>query len=137
MKEVSFKYHPIPGGSDRLSISSNLQNRNIIALKIKRDSHKLVKSAQFVGIVQDFHVFRELFDFSAETEYELNISNQMRKASKTYDTADIENITNIFAKNNDAEHKIDMNSFCIPPFKFSQISLPLSSRDFRSSLKVL
>ena len=109
----------------------------MILLRIKKSSDKLVKSTECLGLVKNVHVFRDLFDFSTESQSELKLFDEINSASKTYDSSSLDNIVDMLSKNNSEEfEKMDTNSFCIPPFKFSQINLPLSHRDFRSALKV-
>jgi hypothetical protein len=118
-------------GSARLAITSNTQKRNLIILKVKRDSRGDNKSADFVGISRHCHVFRELFDFTAESEFENRLQQNFKAASESFNEEQIYSISKSIKNSN-----INWDNFCIPPYKFSHINLPLSSRDIRQNLKV-
>lgn len=109
---------------------SNTQKRNFIIIKLKKDSNGTVQTGSLVGITQKCHVFRELFDFTAESEYENRVNGMIKSAAETFDETKIDSIAKMLSQS-----EIDWNSFCIPPYKFSHINLPLSSRDIRSNLK--
>ncbi len=102
----------------------------MIVLKIRKDSNGTIQTASLVGILQKCYVFRELFDFTAESEYESRLQQSLKSASKDFDEKKIDSISKILT-----DSEIDWNALCIPPYKFSHINLPLSSRDIRSNLK--
>lgn len=84
-----------------------------------------------MGISRKCHVFRELFDFSAESGQETALLQALKTASETFDEESINSVARIIS-----ESQTDWNTFCIPPFKFSHSALPFSARDIRSNLKV-
>lgn len=115
-----------------MKISSNVQKRNLLVLKVKKDSNGTILDASTIGVIEKCHVFRDLFDFTAESEFETRLLNELKSAAEDFDESKIENIHKILS-----ESEIDLSTFSIPPYKFSHINLPLSSRDIRSNLKVL
>lgn len=130
--ELCFHYKPIPEGSDRLKITSNTQTRNLIVLKLKKDAAGQVESADFVGVSQKCHVFRELFDFSAESNQETLLLQSLKTATESFDEKSINSVAQMMSSS-----EIDWKTFSVPPYKFCHSSLPLSSRDIRSNLKVI
>lgn len=114
-----------------MKITSNVQKRNFLVLKVKKDSTGAILDASTIGVIEKCHVFRDLFDFTAESEFESRLMNELKSAAEDFDESKIENIYKMIS-----ESEIDRNTFSIPPYKFSHINLPLSSRDIRSNLKV-
>lgn len=100
-------------------------------MKVRKDPSGVIQSAEFVGIAQKCHVFRELFDFTAESESERSLQQSLKNATLNFDETQIDSISMMIKEPN-----INWDTFCIPPYKFSHINLPLSSRDIRSNLKV-
>ena len=100
-------------------------------MKVKKGSDGIVKSVDFVGLSQKCHVFRELFDFTAESECENRLLQGFKAASENFNEEEIDSISKRIKDPN-----INWDTFCIPPYKFSHINLPLSSRDIRQNLKV-
>lgn len=100
-------------------------------MKVKKDSDGIIKSADFVGLAQKCHVFRELFDFTAESEFESRLQKNFKTASESFSEEGIDSISTAIKDSN-----INWDTFCIPPYKFSHNNLPLSSRDIRQNLKV-
>ncbi len=100
-------------------------------MKVKKDNSGAIQSADFVGLAQKCHVFRELFDFTAESDCERRLQQSVKNATGNFDETEIDSISKMITAPN-----IDWDTFCIPPYKFLHINLPLSSRDIRSTLKV-
>lgn len=90
-----------------------------------------------IGIVEKNHAFRELFDFTAESQFETCLKEGLKEASRDLNLKKIDNIANIVNANGITDAEIDWDSFSIPPYKFSHYSLPLCSKDIRSTLKVI
>lgn len=124
-------YTPFPEGSDRLKISSNVQKRNFLVLKVKKDSKGSIINASTIAVIEKCYVFRDLFDFTAESEFENRLRNELKSAAEDFDESKIESVCKMISGS-----EIDWNTFSIPPYKFAHINLPLSSRDIRSNLKV-
>ena len=114
-----------------MKIFSNTQKRNLIVLKVKKDTAGSIQNASIVGIIDKCHVFRDLFDFTAESEFETRLKCEFNSAAESFNESNIENISKMIS-----ESEIDWSTFCIPPYTFSHTNLPLSSRDIRSNLKV-
>lgn len=104
----------------------------MIILKVKKGSDGIIRSAKFVGLSKKVHVFRELFDFTAESEFENRLQQSFKTSSKNFNEEEIDSISKTIKDSNN----INWDTFCIPPYKFSHINLPLSSRDIRQNLKV-
>ena len=90
-----------------------------------------------VGLVEEYHAFRELFDFTAESQFETCLNKGLKEASVDLNLKKIDNIANIVSTDGSIDAEIDWDSFSIPPYKFSHYSLPLCSKDIRSTLKVI
>lgn len=136
-KDRKFVYKPFPENFDCIKINSNIQKRNLIALKIKRDSQGLIQEAKMVGVVEEYHAFRELFDLNAESKFENHLKKCLKKASIEFNLKNIDIAANILKNDALTEPEIDWDSFSIPPYKFLHYSLPLCSKDIRSTLKVI
>ena len=100
-------------------------------MKIKKDPTGLIQNASVVGVADKCHVFRDLFDFTAESEFETLLRCELNSAVDNFNEEGIENVSRMIS-----ESEIHWNTFCIPPYTFTHTNLPLSSRDIRSNLKV-